>query len=115
TVATLHEAGIGTILDLVFNHTGESDVEGPTLSLRGLDALAYYRHDAEGNLVNDTGTGNTLDCGHPIVRRLVLDSLRAFVNHAGVDGFRFDLATILGRTAEGFRPDAPLLQEIASD
>ena len=114
-VAALRDAGIGTILDLVFNHTGESDVLGPTLSLRGLDARTYYRHAPDGALVNDTGTGNTIDCDQPIVRELVLDTLRHFVRHAGVDGFRFDLATILGRTAEGFRPDAPMIAAIASD
>lgn len=115
TVARLHEAGIGVILDVVFNHTAESDLEGPTLSLRGLDNRAYFRHHPDGRLVNDTGTGNTLDCGHPATRRLVMDALRAFVVEAGVDGFRFDLAPILGRGPDGFSPDARLLQEIASD
>ena len=114
TVAALRDAGIGTILDLVFNHTGESDAEGPTLSLRGLDA-AYYRRGPDGALINDTGCGNTLDCAHPATRRLVLDSLRHFVAHAGVDGFRFDLAPVLGRDAEGFDPDAPLLRDITTD
>ncbi|TIP59747.1 MAG: glycogen debranching enzyme GlgX, partial [Mesorhizobium sp.] len=88
TVAALRKAGIGTILDLVFNHTGESDRLGPTLSLRGLDALAYYRHQPDGRLVNDTGTGNTIACDHPVVREMVLDTLRHFVRFAGVDGFR---------------------------
>ena len=115
TVTALRDAGIGTILDLVFNHTGESDAQGPTLSLRGLDAAAYYRRGADGALVNDTGCGNTLDCAHPATRRLVLDSLRHFVAHAGVDGFRFDLAPVMGRDAEGFDPDAPLLREIVAD
>ena len=92
TVAALRAAGIGTILDVVFNHTGESDVHGPTLSLRGLDARAYFRHAPDGRLVNDAGTGNTLACDHPATRRLILDTLRHFVGHAGVDGFRFDLA-----------------------
>ncbi|MEQ1942216.1 glycogen debranching protein GlgX [Mesorhizobium sp. VNQ89] len=115
TVAALRDEGLGTILDLVFNHTAESDVEGPTVSLRGLDNLAYYRHDEEGRLVNDTGTGNTVACEHPIVQELVVDSLRAFVDYAGVDGFRFDLATILGRTEQGFRTDAPLFERIAAD
>ena len=114
TVAALRDAGIGTILDLVFNHTGESDAEGPTLSLRGLDA-AYYRRGPDGALINDTGCGNTLDCAHPATRRLVLDSLRHFVAHAGVDGFRFDLAPVLGRDAEGFNRDAPLLRDITTD
>lgn len=111
TVAALRKAGIGTILDLVFNHTGESDRFGPTLSMRGLDARAYFRHFA-GHLVNDTGTGNTVACDHPVMARMVLDSLRHFVLNAGVDGFRFDLAPILGRTAQGFDADAPLLKAI---
>ncbi|MER9543421.1 glycogen debranching protein GlgX [Mesorhizobium sp. M0437] len=115
TVAALREAGIGTILDLVFNHTGESDRLGPTLSLRGLDSRAYYRHEADGALVNDTGTGNTLACEHPVVREMVLDTLRHFVQRAGVDGFRFDLAPILGRVAGVFDADAPLLNAIRND
>lgn len=115
TVAALRAAGIGTILDVVFNHTGESDVHGPTLSLRGLDANAYFRHAADGRLVNDAGTGNTLACDHPATRRLILDSLRHFVGQAGVDGFRFDLAPILGRTATGFDPRAETLEAIAAD
>lgn len=118
TVARLHDAGIGVFLDVVFNHTGESDAEGPTLSLRGLDARAYFRHreqDGRQTLVNDTGTGNTLACDHPATRRLVLDSLRHFVRHAGIDGFRFDLAPILGRTGEGFDPNAELLTAMAAD
>jgi glycogen operon protein len=114
-VAALRKAGIGTILDLVFNHTGESDVFGPTLSLRGLDANTYYRHREDGSLVNDTGTGNTIDCSQPVVQALVLDSLRHFVTHAGVDGFRFDLATILGCSADGFDAGAPLLAAIVAD
>lgn len=116
-IDALRDAGIGTILDLVFNHTGESDALGPTLSLRGLDARAYFRHrkDPPGQLVNDTGTGNTLACDHPAVRRLVLDSLRHFVRQAGVDGFRFDLGTVLGRTEEGFDPQATLFQEMTAD
>jgi glycogen operon protein len=115
TVAALRAAGIGVILDLVFNHTGESDVLGPTLSLRGLDANAYYRRAADGSLVNDTGCGHTLACDHPRVRDLILDSLRHFVLGAGVDGFRFDLAPILGRTAESFDPRAETLRAIETD
>ncbi|MBX3575918.1 MAG: glycogen debranching protein GlgX [Rhizobiaceae bacterium] len=114
-VAALHAAGIAVILDVVFNHTGESDALGPTLSLRGLDNRAYYRHDAAGRLVNDTGCGNTLDCAQPVVIDLVLASLRHFVLNAGVDGFRFDLAPVLGRGPGGFDPGAPLLAAIASD
>ncbi len=115
TVAALRDAGIGVILDVVFNHTGESDVFGPTLSLRGLDATAYFRHAPDGRLINDAGTGNTLACDHPATRRLILDSLRHFVGHAGVDGFRFDLAPILGRGAGGFDPHAAIFAEIAAD
>lgn len=114
-VVALRKAGIGTILDLVFNHSGESDRLGPTLSLRGLDNRAYYRHEADNRLVNDTGTGNTVACDHPIVREMVLDTLRHFVRYAGVDGFRFDLAPILGRVDGIFDPEAPLLQAIAAD
>jgi len=80
TVATLHRAGIGVILDLVLNHTGESDALGPTLSLRGLDSR-YYARSADGKLVNHTGTGNMLDAGQPMVRQLMLDTLRHFVRH----------------------------------
>jgi len=114
TVAALHAAGIGVILDLVFNHTAESDRFGPILSLRGLDARAYYRM-SRGKLVNDTGTGNTVACDNPATQRLVLDSLRHFVRHAGIDGFRFDLAPILGRDSKGFDPDAPLLRAMRED
>lgn len=115
TVAALRAAGIGTILDVVFNHTGESDRFGPTLSLRGLDNATYFRHLLDGTLVNDAGTGNTLACEHPVTRRLILDSLRHFAGHAGVDGFRFDLAPILGRDAGGFRREAQLFREVAED
>ncbi|MEG8040793.1 glycogen debranching enzyme [Sphingomonas sp. LR60] len=113
TVATLRAAGIGTILDLVFNHTGESDPLGPTLSLRGLDDAAYAR-GPDGTLINDAGTGNTLDFANPAVRALTLDSLRHFVAQAGVDGFRFDLATVMAR-GPGFDPAAPIFAEIAAD
>jgi glycogen operon protein len=115
TVAALHNAGIGVILDLVFNHTGESDVLGPTLSLRGLDEKSYYRRGMDGRLVNDTGTGNTVACNHPIARELILDSLRHFVRNAGIDGFRFDLAPILGRVDGEFNPHAPLLDAMRTD
>ncbi|MBB3347522.1 glycogen debranching enzyme [Sphingomonas sp. BK069] len=113
TVAALRAAGIGTILDLVFNHTGESDLLGPTLSLRGLDDTAYARA-SDGTLINDTGTGNTLDFARGWVRALVCDSLRHFVAQAGVDGFRFDLATVMAR-GPGFAADAPIFAEIAAD
>ncbi|MFB2550301.1 glycogen debranching protein GlgX [Ensifer soli] len=117
TVAALRAAGIGVILDLVFNHSGESDRFGATLSMRGLANTAYYRHlpGQPGALVNDTGCGNTIACDHPVVRRLILDALRHFVEKTGVDGFRFDLAPVLGRHADGFRRDATLFGEILSD
>ena len=115
TVAALHEAGIAVILDLVFNHTGESDAHGPTLSLRGLDARGYYRHAGDGSLVNDTGCGNTIACDSPVAAALILATLRHFVVACGVDGFRFDLAPILGRTSPGFDPQAALLRQIAGD
>jgi len=113
TVAALHAEGIGVILDLVFNHTGESDVAGGVLSLRGLDNDAYA-HAPDGTLINDTGCGNTLNFANPAVRQLTLDSLRRFVRTCGIDGFRFDLATILARGA-GFAADAPIFAEIAAD
>lgn len=117
TVEALRKAGIGVILDLVFNHSGESDRLGTTLSMRGLDNLAYYRHvtDRPGDLINDTGCGNTVACDHPMVQTLILDSLRHFVLAAGVDGFRFDLASILGRDMAGFHRDAPLFAAIHAD
>jgi glycogen debranching enzyme len=113
----LRSEGIGIILDLVFNHTGESDRLGPTLSLRGLDNRAYYRHDSAdpGLLINDTGCGNTIACDRAHVRDLILACLRHFVAEGGVDGFRFDLAPILGRTADGFDPQAETLLAIAAD
>jgi glycogen operon protein len=113
TVAALRHHGIGVILDLVFNHSGESDEFGPTLSLRGLDDAAYAR-DGEGRLINDAGTGNTLDFAQPSVRDLTLAAMRHFVAHCGVDGFRFDLATVMARSP-GFDAAAPIFAEIAAD
>lgn len=117
TVAALRAAGIGVILDLVFNHTGESDALGPTLSLRGLDNRAYYRHlpGEPATLANDTGCGNTVATRHPEIRRLILDTLRHFVVNCGVDGFRFDLAPVLGRDHAGFDPAAGFFADIAAD
>ncbi len=114
TVTALHTAGIGVILDLVFNHSGESDLGGPTLSFRGLDNRNYYTHEADGTLANVTGCGNTFNCAQPVVRDLILDSLRHFVSQAGVDGFRFDLAPVLAREP-GFNRHAPLFAAIAVD
>lgn len=113
TVSALRAEGIGVILDIVLNHSGESDVLGPVLSLRGLDDGAYAKAP-DGSLINDTGCGNTLDFDNPAVRELALDTLRHFVRHCGVDGFRFDLAPILARSP-GFAADAPIFGEIAAD
>ncbi len=117
TVASLRQAGIGVILDLVFNHTGESDASGGTLSLRGLDN-ASYAHDAapvsDGQLINDSGCGNTLDFAQPSVRTLALATMEHFVRHAGVDGFRFDLAPIMAR-GPGFASGAPIFTEISAN
>ncbi len=109
-VAALHAAGIEVIVDVVANHTCEGDVGGPTLAYRGLDAPAYYlEHDL-------TGCGNTLDAGSLTVVRLVTDALRYWAGELGVDGFRLDLASVLGRPQGGpFNPDAPLLTAIAAD
>lgn len=100
----LHRAGIEVILDVVYNHTAEGDHRGPTLSFRGLDNAAYYSLQASyaQYYVNDTGCGNTVAVNHPFVMRMVLDSLRFWVEVMGVDGFRFDLATTLGREPHGF-------------
>ncbi len=113
TVAALHDAGIGVILDLVLNHTGESDIHGGILSLRGLDNSAYA-HAPDGTLINDTGCGNTLDFAQPHVRKMALATLRHFVRQCGVDGFRFDLAPVLARVP-GFDEAAPIFAEIAAD
>lgn len=112
TVTGLHQAGIGVILDLVFNHSGESDVHGGTLSLRGLDPAAYARAP-DGTLINDTGCGNTLDFANPTARRLMIDTLDHFVRHCGIDGFRFDLAPVIAR-GPGFDPHAPIFAELAA-
>lgn len=100
-IRALAGAGIGTILDVVFNHSGEGDMSGPTLCYRGLDNRSYYRLGADGVPVNDAGTGNTLNLAHPMVLRLVLDALRHWAA-LGVAGFRFDLAVTLLRDGSQF-------------
>jgi isoamylase len=115
-VAALHSANIEVIIDVVFNHTGEGGPGGPTLSYRGLDAPAYYLHRAGGYHVDLTGCGNTLDAGSPTVVRLVTDSLRYWTTELGVDGFRFDLATTLGRPRGGsFDSYSAMMIAIATD
>lgn len=114
--AAYAEAGIGVILDVVLNHTAESDEFGATISLRGLDSAVYYRHapDDPGRLVNDTGCGHTLALDRAPVLRMAMDALRHW-RAAGIAGFRFDLATVMGRTETGFSPNAPLLGAILQD
>jgi glycogen operon protein len=116
-VKALHRAGIEVILDVVYNHTAEGNHEGPTLCFRGLDNHAYYILESDqSRYANYTGTGNTLNANHPIVRRLITDSLRYWVQDMHVDGFRFDLASILSRDETG-RPseNPPILWDIESD
>ncbi len=114
TVRVLHDHGLQVILDVVLNHTGESDVAGPTLSFRGLDHATYYAQ-AGGSLINDTGCGNTLALNHPQVTEYCLTALRHWVEATGIDGFRFDLASVMGRLPEGFSRDAPLIARIEQD
>ena len=114
TMATLHEAGFRVILDVVYNHTGESDLGGPTVSLCGIDNSVYYSH-VNGVQVNDTGCGNTLATNVAPVTQLILDSMRHWVNATGLDGFRYDLAPIMGRGPLGFNAHAPLLEAIQQD
>lgn len=116
-VRALHGVGIEVILDVVFNHTCEGSEHGLTLSWRGLDNASWYRLDPldAGRHINDSGCGNTLDLRHPRVMQFVMDALRFWVQEMHVDGFRFDLATILARGDHGFEGRAPFLQAIAQD
>jgi glycogen debranching enzyme GlgX/4-alpha-glucanotransferase len=116
-VSALRQAGIATIFDVVFNHTGEGDELGPTVSLRGLDNAYYYRLDANNRRLyaNDTACGNVVAADRPGVVRLIMDALRLWASATGADGFRFDLATTLGRAASGFDAAVPLLSAMAQD
>jgi len=115
-VKALHRAGLEVILDVVYNHTAEGNEYGPTVSFRGLDNATYYLLDGGRHYLNYSGCGNTLNCHHPVVRRLILDSLRHWVVEYHVDGFRFDLAAILGRGPAGeWIPDHSVLSDIALD
>jgi isoamylase len=115
-VKAMHRAGLEVILDVVYNHTAEGDERGPCLSLRGLDNATYYLLETGGRYANYSGCGNTLNANQAVVRRLILDSLRYWVQVMHVDGFRFDLASILSRDEEG-KPlaKAPVLWDIESD
>ncbi len=116
-VRHLHRNGIEVILDVVFNHTGEGNELGPTISFRGLDNAVYYMlEDDRRYYRNFTGCGNTLNCNHPIVRTLILDSLRYWVVEMHVDGFRFDLGSVLGRDRNGsLMENPPIVERIAED
>jgi glycogen operon protein len=116
-VKALHRAGIEVILDVVFNHTAEGGHDGPTLSFRGIDNGTYYILEQDrSTYANYSGCGNTLNANHPIVRRMIVDSLRYWVNEMHVDGFRFDLASILSRDSSGHTmATPPVLWDIESD
>ncbi len=115
-VKELHKHGIEVILDVVFNHTGEGDENGPTISFKGIDNATYYMLTQNCQYENYSGTGNTLNCNHPVVRNMLLDSLRYWASEYHIDGFRFDLASILGRDQQG-KPmgNPPLLELMAFD
>jgi isoamylase len=116
-VRALHAAGLEVLLDVVYNHTGEGGLNGPTLAFRGIDNAAYYRLDAAdpARYVDVTGCGNTLDLRGGPALELALDSLRYWVEEMHVDGFRFDIAPVLGRTDPAFDPDAPFFQRVRED
>lgn len=115
-VRAFHQAGIEVILDVVFNHTGEGDHRGPTLSFRGLDNDLYYMLGPTGEYLNFSGCGNTVNCNHPVVRDLIMTCLRFWVGEMHVDGFRFDLASVFGRDRHGqVISDPPIIEMIAED
>ena len=116
-VRELHKAGIEVILDIVFNHTAEGNEQGPTFSFRGLDNSIYYiLNDNKRYYQNYSGCGNTVNCNHPVVRALIMDCLRYWVMEMHVDGFRFDLGSILGRDQSGrIMENPPTLEQIAED
>ena len=115
-IKDLHKNGIEVLLDVVFNHTAEGDHRGPTISFKGIDNNTYYMLTPEGCYFNFSGTGNTLNCNHPVVRSMVLDCLRYWASEYHIDGFRFDLAAILGRAQDGSPlNNPPLLESLAHD
>ena len=115
-VQALHKAGIEVILDVVFNHTGEGNEEGPVISFKAFSESAYYLKNEHGHFYNYSGCGNTLNCNHPIVSDLIIDSLRYWVTELHVDGFRFDLASIFSRDQDGsVMHTSPLIERITQD
>lgn len=116
-VRAFHDAGIEVILDVVYNHTAEGNELGPTLSFKGIDNFSYYRTmpDQHRYYINDTGTGNTVNTSHPRVLQMVMDSLRYWAESMHIDGFRFDLGTILGREPEGFDQRGGFFDAITQD
>ncbi len=115
-VSRLHGAGLEVILDVVYNHTAEGNEHGPTLSFKGIDNASYYRLPANKRFyVNDTGTGNTVNLSHPRVIQMVMDSLRYWAGHMHIDGFRFDLGTILAREVYGFDEQSGFLKAVDQD
>lgn len=115
-ISELHKNGIEVILDVVFNHTAEGNENGPFFSFKGIDNNIYYMLTPEGYYYNFSGCGNTLNCNHPIVRNMILDCLRYWTTTYRIDGFRFDLASILGRNEDGSpMSQPPLLQSLAFD
>jgi isoamylase len=116
-VKTFHEAGLEVILDVVYNHSGEGDQDGPVYSYRGIDNSVYYMLDRNtGEYMNYSGCGNTLNCNHPVVRDLIIEALRYWVIEMHVDGFRFDLASILGRGPDGsVLANPPLIESLSKD
>ncbi|PLX51289.1 MAG: glycogen debranching enzyme GlgX [Desulfobulbaceae bacterium] len=115
-VKAFHQAGIEVILDVVFNHTGEGDYQGNMFSFRGLDNPIYYLLDDNNQYLNFSGCGNTFNCNHPLVRNFIMDCLRYWVVDMHVDGFRFDLASILGRGPDGeILSNPPMVEQIAED
>ncbi|WP_386686149.1 glycogen debranching protein GlgX [Lonepinella sp. MS14437] len=114
-VKALHQAGIEVILDVVFNHTAEGEKDYPTFSQRGIDDQTYYYHDQQGYYYNWTGCGNTLDLSSPQARAWALDCLKYWVKEYHIDGFRFDLATCLGREQPYFNPQGLLFKAIEND
>ena len=115
-IKTLKENGIEVILDVVFNHTAEGNEDGPFFSFKGIDNNVYYMLTPDGNYYNFSGCGNTVNCNHPVVQQMIVECLRYWVTTYRVDGFRFDLASILGRNEDGTPMDKPpLLQTLAFD